>query len=69
MTAVESLLILKDSHVVVSEIQRLRMIQNDGILRKRVCKKEKGYGYHRKPLPVGVDDFEMLVTRGYYFYR
>ena len=23
--------------------------------------------YHRKPLPVGVDDFEMLVTRGYYF--
>ena len=21
----------------------------------------------RKPLPVGVDDFEMLVTRGYYF--
>lgn len=24
-------------------------------------------GYIRKPLPVGVDDFEMLVTRGYYF--
>ena len=24
-------------------------------------------GFYRKPLPVGVDDFEMLVTRGYYF--
>ncbi|MCX4342224.1 MAG: AAA family ATPase, partial [Lachnospiraceae bacterium] len=24
-------------------------------------------GYDRKPLPVGVDDFEKLVTRGYYF--
>jgi len=24
-------------------------------------------GYDRKPLPVGVDNFEMLVTRGYYF--
>ena len=24
-------------------------------------------GYDRKPLPVGVDDFEKLVARGYYF--
>ena len=24
-------------------------------------------GFYRKPLPVGVDDFEKLVTRGYYF--
>ncbi len=24
-------------------------------------------GFYRKPLPVGVDNFEMLVTRGYYF--
>ena len=24
-------------------------------------------GYDRKPLPVGVDDFKKLVTRGYYF--
>lgn len=24
-------------------------------------------GYRKKPLPVGVDNFEMLVTRGYYF--
>ena len=24
-------------------------------------------GYDRKPLPVGIDNFEKLVTRGYYF--
>lgn len=48
---------------------RLRIQQINGILRTDIVSQERGLrmDYVRKPLPVGVDNFEMLVTRGYYF--